>query len=550
MGLHEQVVSDLVQEALVVQRARTEGLEVSDEELNAQIQAVPAFHEGGRFTLKRYQDFLKRRGMTATSFETEVRRELTRAKIENLVKGGIKVSDAEVERTYALQREQIRAAWALVELQPLLTAATATDEELQKHLKDHEAQFRQPQRRRVQYVILNPKDFQKPVADAEVETYYKEHAAEFETPRKVRVSHVLARVPDTGGSEAEDKARGKIAEAIKRLKAGEDFAKVAKEISEDPGTKDNGGDLGFIGKGEVVPEFEKAAFAMKKGDTTPEPLRSPYGFHVIKVTDVTEGGRKPFAEVAPKLKERLTAEAADRAVTARAAEIRPMLQSAPDFMAKAKELGLTPVESRIPKMEARPGLPKGSDSMEETAFTIALGGVSSPIKTPIGVVVLKAVEHMPEAVPPLADIRDQVAAAVKRQKAESVAAERAKQLAADAKGDFAAAAKKAGAQVGETSRFSRVKPAEKLPGDVMLAALQTTVNGVTDPVKSPQGYYVLKVLERSPAEMAELDKERDKVRTDLLAQKQSQAWEGWMSGVRTNAKIEVSPRAQQQARRS
>ena len=544
MGLPQQVVNDLVQEALVVQRARTERLQVSDEELNAQIQQIPAFQESGRFSMKRYQDFLKRRGYTATSFEGEVRRELTRSKVESLVKGGVHVSEAEVERDYALQREQIRAAWALVELQPILTATTASDEDVAKYLKEHETQFRQPERRRVQYVVLSPRDFQKPVSDADVETYYKEHAAEFETPRQVRVAHVLARVPETGGSEGEDKAKAKVADAIKRVKAGQDFAKVARELSEDPGSAKNGGDLGFVKKGEVVPEFEKAAFDLKKGEMTPEPVRSAFGFHAIKVLDIREGGRTPLAQAAPKIKERLGAENAERAARARAEELRPLLQAAPDFMAEAKKLGVTAVETRLHRVEMPPGMPRG-ESMEDTAFAIAIGGVSNPVKTPAGFIVMKAVEHLPAAVPPLAEIREQVAAAVKRQKAEGVALERAKQLAAEAKsGDVAAAAKKASAQTGETARFSRVKPAEKLPGDAMLAALQTVVNGVTDPVKTPQGYYVLKVLERAPADLAELDKEREKVRRELTTAKQTQTWESWIGTARGASKIEISSRVQ------
>ncbi|MBI2207798.1 MAG: SurA N-terminal domain-containing protein [Candidatus Rokubacteria bacterium] len=533
MGIGQQVVQDLVQEAVVVQRAKAEGLGVSDEELNAQIHQVPGFHEGGRFSMKRYQEFLKRRGLSAATFENEVRRELTRNKVESLVKNGVKVTDAEIERTYALQREQIRAAWALVEIQPILTASTAGDDEIQKYLKEHEDQFRQPERRRVQYVVINPRDFQKPVGDADVEKYYTEHAAEFETPPTVRASHILARVGETGGSEAEDKAKAKALDAIRRVKAGEDFAKVAKELSEDPATAPSGG-----------PEFEQAAFTLKKGEVTPEPIRSGFGFHAIKVTDTRSGGKQPLGEVAPTIKEKLATEASEAAAKARADEVKPALQAAPDFMAEAKKLGFTAVESRVPRVPV-PGMGGRGESMEEAAFTLALGGVSTPLKTPIGFIVMKVVEHLAAAVPPLAEIREQVASAVKREKAEKVALERAKQLATQAKtGDFAAAAKKAGAQTGETPRFSRAKPAEKLPGDAMLAALQTVANGVTEPVKTPQGVYVLKVLERAPADLTELDKERDKVRGELLVGKQSQAWESWIGHARSSSKIEVSPRVQ------
>jgi parvulin-like peptidyl-prolyl isomerase len=129
---------------------------------------------------------------------------------------------------------------------------------------------------------------------------------------------------------------------------------------------------------------------------------------------------------------------------------------------------------------------------------------------------------------------------VKRQKAEKVGLERAKQLAADGQsGDLQAAAKKAGAQAGETPRFSRAKPAERLPGDAQLAALQARTGEVTAPVKSPQGYYVLKVLERAAPNMSDLPGERDRLTKEVLAQKQSQAWEAWVSGARTNAKVET-----------
>jgi parvulin-like peptidyl-prolyl isomerase len=143
-------------------------------------------------------------------------------------------------------------------------------------------------------------------------------------------------------------------------------------------------------------------------------------------------------------------------------------------------------------------------------------------------------------VPPLAEIKDKVTASVKRQKAEAAALERAKQLVADAQsGDFAAAAKKAGAVTGETPRFSRGKPADKLPVDAMLAALQTPAGQLSAPVKAQQGYYVVKVLERVPPDMGGLAAERDKLLKEVLVQKQSLAWESWLNGARANAKIET-----------
>ncbi|MEK7715316.1 MAG: peptidylprolyl isomerase, partial [candidate division NC10 bacterium] len=346
-------------------------------------------------------------------------------------------------------------------------------------------------------------------------------------------------VAETGGSEAEDKAKAKSADAIRRARAGEDFAKLAKELSEDPGSAPKGGDLGLVSQGEMVPQFEQALFKLKKGEISPEPVRTPFGFHAVKVLEVREGGRKPLKEVAGQIRDRLAAEAADRAMKTRADEIRPLLQAAKDFMAEAKTLGLTAAESTIARVDRLAGF-GAPDPLEETAFALTLGGVSTPVKTPAGLVVLKATGTIAAGVPPLGEVRDKVTVAVKRQKAEGTALERAAQLAADAKsGDLPAAAKKAGATAGETPRFSRQKPAEKLPGDAMLAALQTPAGGLTAPVKTQQGYYVLKVLERVAPDMSALAAERDKILKEVLAQKQSQAWESWVSGARAGAKVEV-----------
>ncbi len=535
LGLPSRVVDELVTEAAVVQRAQKEGLGLSDEEFNASVHAMREFQDNGRFSMDRYRRFLQARGAEA---ERELRRHLTLRKVQRLIVGGVRVTDAEVEQAWGLRREEVRTAWALVELAPLVTAATAGDEELAEYLKTHPDEFKQPERRKVQYVTLVAKDFTPKLSDAEVEKYYTEHIKDFETPRQLQASHALVRVGETGGSEAEDRAREKIAAVIKRAKAGEDFGKLAREVSEDPGSKDTGGDLGWVSPGMMVPQFDQALFALKKGEISAEPVRTPFGFHAIKVTDAREASRKPMKEVGPQIRDRLAAEAADRAAKAKADEVRPALQSAKDFTAEARKLGLTPVETTMTKIGRPPGMP-GTDTLEDAAFGLAIGGVTPPVNTPAGWVVLKVTDTIAPGVPPLAEIRDRVTAAVKRSKAETVAANRVKQLADEAKGgDLQAAARKAGATFGDAARFSRAKPAEKLPGDVQVAALQTPAGAMSTPVKTPQGYYVVKVLERAPAGPVD-PAEREKLQRELTNQKQSATWERWVLAARADSKIEV-----------
>ena len=454
--------------------------------------------------------------------------------------GGIRVTDPEVEQAWGLRREEVRAGWAMVELAPLVAAATASADEVAEYLKNHADEFKQPERRKVQYVSIVPKDVTPKITDAEVEKYYTEHIKEFETPAQVHAVHLLVRVGETGGSEAEDRARTKVAEAIKRAKAGEDLGKLAREMSEDHGSKDKGGDLGWVSKGDMVPQFEEALFVLKKGEISPEPVRTPFGFHAVQVLELRPASRKPLKEVAAQIRDRLAAEGGEKAARAKADEVRPPLLKATDFMAEARKLGLSPIETTMSKLTRPPGLPP--DPLEDAAFALAIGGVSEPIKTPAGWIVAKAVEAIPPGVPPLDQIRDRVTAAVKREKAELVAAGKSTQLTEAAKGgNLEAAAKKVGATYGETVRFSRTKPAEKIPGDAQLAALQTPAGEVSAPVKTPQGYYLVKVLERVPAGPVD-PAEREKLVRELTGQKQNQTWERWVATARSEAKIDVTGR--------
>src|SRR5438094_8879560 len=162
LGLDRQVIDALVQEALVVQRARTEGLEATDDEVNAEVNAQSAFHENGRFTRRRFEEVVQRAGIRLTAYVDDVRRELTSRRIRALVTSGVKVTPAEVEHAFALRREEVRAAWALIELGPLIAAAAASDDELAKYLGAHQDEFRQPERRRVVAATLTPTDSVQP----------------------------------------------------------------------------------------------------------------------------------------------------------------------------------------------------------------------------------------------------------------------------------------------------------------------------------------------------------------------------------------------------
>jgi peptidyl-prolyl cis-trans isomerase D len=543
LGLSQQVINELVTEAIVIQGAAQEGVRVSDEELRSTIQQIREFQENGRFSREEYLKVLRQIRLDPGEFETEVRRQLVRRKMENLIKQGVKVSEEEARDAYRQRHERVRAVWAFGDVKPAMAAVQVADSELEPYVKAHQAQFTQPERRRLQYVVVSASPQAAAVSDAEVEAYYKEHGSEFEEPRRLRVAHVLVRGPPVGGSDAENAAKAKVEDVIKRARAGEDFGKLAREVSEDKASAVQGGDLGFVGPGELVAPFEQAAFALKKGETS-EPVRTPFGYHAIRILDVKEGGKTPLKDVAAKIRTTLATQKGERAAQTRADEVKSALQGGSDFAAAAKKLGLDARELTFARGDAL-GEAGRDPQLDETVFGLAPGGVSAPIKTAAGYAVVRVAQSIPAGVPPIGEIRDRVIEAIRRERAEQQLTDKAKTMAAAVAkgGDFGAAAKAEGFTTGSIPLFSRSEPPKErgtLPGAVLLAALQTPADQVAEPVRAEGGgVYVVKTLERQPASPDGFAAERAELEKQVLEQKRAQAWENWIRGRLATAKVEV-----------
>jgi len=546
LGLNQRVMNELVNDTMILQAAGREGVRVSDDELRSRIQDMREFQEDGRFSRDRYLRILKQVRLDPGSFEADMRRQLTRKKIEDLVKDGVKVSDAELREAYSARNQQVRMAWASIDSSPLMAGVTVPDAELEPYVKAHQPQFTRPMRRKIQYVVVSAPAPPQTVSDADAQAYYDKNTAEYEQPRQVHAAHVLVRVPPVGGSEAENKAKAKIEDVLKRARAGEDFAKLAKETSEDTANAQQGGDLGFVKPGDLVPQFEQAAFALKKGELAPAPVRTMFGYHAIKVLDVKEGGKTPFKDVVDKIKAKLAAERAETEASKKAEADQAKLLVAKDFGAEAQTLGLAPRELTVGRGEVISGI--GRDpKVEEAVFSVSVGGTSAPIKVQTGYAIVRVMEQFSAGVPPLEEIKARVIETIKRERAEVIAMDRAKALvAALAKGgDFLATAKADGFATGETPLFSRAEPPKeaRLPGGVMVAALQTPTGQVSEPVKTGAAVYVVKTLERQPADVAGFDKQREELEKQTLEQKRTQAWDAWIESQKLASKIDLSPTA-------
>jgi peptidyl-prolyl cis-trans isomerase D len=545
LRLRDQVAERLIEERLVARGAAREGIVISDAELAEQIIRIGAFQEGGRFSRDRYQRLLAmtQPPMSPTEFEAEYRAELVRQRLQMLIGDGAKVSEAEVRQAWEVDRSRVRAAYLLL---PVGTGEglEATDAELAAYYKAHPAEFTQPERRRVLAAILPTASVPAPsVTDADIEAAYKARQSQFEQPARTKVSHILVKVPSVGGSAAEDQARARAEAALGRIRGGADFAQVAREMSEDAATASRGGDLGLIATGELVPDVDKAIQGLKPGEVG-GPVRSPFGFHLLKVYERVPGSRKELKEVAPTLRATLAAEGQMRAHRDRAQDAQRALLVAPDFGAEARKLGLTVRESGLLRrgdpVEGVGQIAEASDAI----FALPADGVSNPVRVPEGFVILRLVSREPSRVVPEAEARADVLRAVRRQKARDDTRARAEKLVeAVRKGEDARTlAKQGGATYAEIGPFSRVEPLgdRALGQSLGPVVLALPDGGVAGPVEGPGGVYVVKLLGREAPGAAGFDGARAELEARLLREKRARLWQAWLAAERASAKIEIN----------
>jgi len=292
LGLRNVAMNQLVDRVLAVREARRRGLAVSDDEVNRVIWAIPSFQTQGTFDLDLYRKTVRAIYGSEQRFEQQVREDLLYAKMMALLREGAQVSDEAVKEAWAAENDQVDLAFVRFPLAAARKDVRVSDADVKAFLAANAAR---------------------------VSKYYEDNAARYEKGKRVKARHVLVRVPEGAPAAQDDAARKKVELAADRVRKGEDFGAVAREVSEDPGSKDKGGDLGFFGAGVMAKPFEDAAFALQVGELS-QPVRTRFGWHVLQVEAVEEAKKTPLAEAQADIaREILTDEAARKLADARAA---------------------------------------------------------------------------------------------------------------------------------------------------------------------------------------------------------------------------------------
>jgi len=290
----QAVLDSMINQRVLAQQAYGARVVVSDDQLRQFISSVPAFQDNGKFSNRRYESIVRSQGMSEAGFEMRLRQDLALQQLASPVGEGAFVSKSAADRWLALQREAREVADYVVKPEQFVAQVKLPPNAAQKYYDDNRKLFEVPEQVRAEYLVLNPEALMGSVkvTDEEIKRWYEGHADQYKQPEERRASHILIQVPKEATPEQRKAARAKIDDLLKQVRQNpNDFAKLAKEHSQDPGSAAKGGDLGFFSRGMMVKPFEDAAFALKEGQVS-DVVTSDFGFHIIKLTGVKpEKGR-------------------------------------------------------------------------------------------------------------------------------------------------------------------------------------------------------------------------------------------------------------------
>lgn len=439
INLFDETLGYFANRILLLQEAAEAGVHISEAELREDILATPIFQdESGNFVgNETYQRIIRSYfQMTPQEFERTRAEDLAIGRLTAMVQRGVYVADADVEKTIRRERELADFDAIMLPYERHLSEATITEDEARAYYDSHADDFKRPEQRVVRYLVVESSRLRRqlPVDDAELRAYYDEHGEEFVEGEQAHAAHVLIRVAPDADLETQAEAEVRAKGVAQIARAGGDFAELAKKHSDDPGTLDRGGDLGWFGRGGIDPEFEKAVFAAKPGDIV-GPVRSQYGYHVIRVDGFRPEQQRPFEEVVEQVRFRVLEGRASVEAERRARELARRIKDAPpaddEGWQEIADEDESVVLNESPPVAAGAAVPGVGEGPEFTAevFALEAGEIRGPRAIPRGWMVWQLKEVRPEGIAPFEDVRLQVEQDLRREKALAICADRAAELA-------------------------------------------------------------------------------------------------------------------------
>lgn len=437
------VLGELISKKLLLAEGAKLGISASDAEVFAGISSQPMFKDAnGNFDKNVYQGALRQIRMTPSQFENEFKQELIMDKVKAAVATSANVSEEQARQIFNWIGEQVRIQYIQVKASMYVDDIKVSDDEIKAYYDENKDRFKIPEQLRLRTLSFTPAAMAKyqDVTEEEIAAYYAANQGALQQDEQIKARHILIMTKDTDPEDVQNKAKNKIEEIYQMAKAGDDFAALARTYSEGP-SGPSGGELGWFGRGAMVPPFEEAAFALGKGEIS-EPVRTQFGWHIIQVEDIKDASSRELDEVRDELKQQIAEEKASEKVQDLLDESLDRLVSGMKLEAIADELGLEAVTSEpMPAnflARAFGVTPEAAKTIEELAVETSH---HAPIAVNGGFMLVEKIEDLPESVVALDKVKQAITAALNQQKALEMAKAEADKIHAALVADSAKAEK-------------------------------------------------------------------------------------------------------------
>ena len=543
LQLPKQAIDQLVDQRLMRQAATELQLKVSDEDLSRSIKSISAFQTAGVFDPRRYKLVLESNNLNPESFEVSQRDLLLVEKLNTIITGSVKVSEDEVVEWYNWNNAMIDLEFVVFE-PDRYPDPTVTDEEIQQFFDSRQETYKTEPQLNVRYLKFEPRNYvaKVEVDDVEIAEYYEAHPDEFQNPKTVEARHILIKVGQDAADDEVAKAREKIDDILKMARDGEDFAELAKQYSEGP-SKDKGGHLGSFRREAMVKPFADKAFSMQAGEIS-DPVRTRFGWHIIKVEKVNEATVTALADAKDKIRKKLADEYAKQLAYDGAEFVFDATFEGDKLETVAANNQLTVHATGFFSSETGPA--KGVQNKRafaKAAFELPEGEISEIQDFGDGYYLMEIIEKRPAQIPALEAVIEKVKVDLnKEKKAEQAKAEAESLLAALKEGaEMATASEPFDLEVQNTGFFKRNDAIPNIGFErrIATAAFELSAQNTLPPeiLDGPKGYYVIKFKQRKAPAMADFEKEKEAIRNRLLQQKRFKAFQSWLDQRKKSSEI-------------
>ncbi len=552
-----RVGQGLIQQHIELMEAKKLGITATDQDVRNFLHTgefgMLLFPDGKFVGQTQYTDFVAQQfGMTTAKFEAEIKNEIINDRLRDLITGGVTVSDQEVRSAYLDQGTKIKFDYAVIDSDALRNQINPTDAQLEAFFKQNAAKYATaiPEQRKIEYIgftAANLPQAPAPVTDADVQQYYEEHLSEYQVPEQVKVRHILIAVNSQDQKE-DAAAKAKVQGILDQLHHGADFAKLAKQYSDDPGSKSQGGELGWIKHGVTVPEFDSAAFSLAPGQISGL-VRTKFGYHIIQTEAKQTAHTRPLDEVRAEIMATLTRQHETQQEQAFAHQLSTEASSSGLAATAAAHHLQVVTTDMLSQSSVVPNLADGSQLLAG-AFSAKKMGAPAVASTGDGYAVYQVTDVEPAHAPDFASYKSHILDDYRDQQLPELLATKTNALADRAKteNDLAKAAKEMGATVKTSDLVGRDAQVPDIGALATVAPqlFNLNVGQLSDPINTGHTGVVVKLTDKQLPTSDEVAKNFDSTRDSLLAQRRDEMFEVFVSNLQNvyvkDGRIRISRR--------